>query len=64
MKVGDRVLVMDNNHIYHKGTIYNINKFREPSMRYAIDLDDYDEDLIFVGLGRIKKMEGEENGRN
>ena len=45
MKVGDRVWV--NKSI--RGTIANVSDFRPPSMKYAVDLDNYDGDYIFVG---------------
>lgn len=45
MKVGDRVLVNK----AHRGTIANVSDYRPPSMKYAVDLDNYDGDYIFVG---------------
>lgn len=45
MKVNDRVLVQ---HVY-RGTIINISDYRPPESKYAIQLDQGCEDLIFVG---------------
>lgn len=49
-KYGDRVIV----HNLHgepvgQGTIANVNDFREPEAKYAIDADFYKEDFLFVG---------------
>ena len=44
-KVGDRVIVLGKFH----GRIVNINDYREPSMKYCIDLDEYKDDYVFVG---------------
>lgn len=45
MKVGDRVWVNK----VHRGTIANVSDYRPPSMKYAVDLDNYEGDYIFVG---------------
>ena len=58
MKVKDRVYVKDQKGKKWIGTIININPFREPSMRYCIDLDDYDKDFVFVGKERLELVEG------
>lgn len=57
MKVKDRVLVKDKQGKKWLGTIININPFREPSMRYCVDLDDYDEDVVFVGEKDLELVE-------
>ena len=49
LKVRDRVLVKDRQGNKWLGTIININDYREPSMKYCVDLDEYDEDYVFVG---------------
>lgn len=52
----DRVVIVD----MHKnpiveGTIMNINDFREPSQKYAVDVDGYSEDVLFFGEGQLMK---------
>lgn len=55
MKVGDRVEILDENgNVIGEGTIYNINEFREPSMIYAVDVDGYDEDVLFFGEWQLR----------
>lgn len=54
MKVRDRVLVKDKQGNKWLGTIININYYREPSMRYCVDLDKYDKDYVFVGEDDIE----------
>lgn len=54
MKVKDRVLVKDKQGNKWLGTIININDYREPSMRYCVDLDKYDKDYVFVGEDDIE----------
>ena len=49
LKVRDRVLVKDRQGNKWLGTIININDYREPSMKYCVDLDEYDKDYVFVG---------------
>lgn len=39
------------------GTVVNFNDFREPSMTYAVQLDLYTEDLVFVGEGQLELIE-------
>ena len=56
MKVGDRVLVKDNQGNKWLGTIININDFREPSMKYCVDLDSYNKDYVFVGEDDIENV--------
>jgi hypothetical protein len=54
MKVRDRVVIIDNNgNPLAEGTIVNINNFREPSMKYAVDVDGYTEDLLFFGESQL-----------
>lgn len=58
LKVMDRVGILnaDGNQIA-KGTIININEFREPSMMYAIDVDNYKEDVVFCGESQLVKID-------
>ena len=48
-KLNDRVIVDGKWH----GEIVNVSDYREPSMKYAVLLDDYHEDYVFVGEWRI-----------
>lgn len=55
MKVRDRVEILDeNNNVVGEGIIYNINKLREPSMIYAVDVDGYNEDVLFFGEWQLR----------
>lgn len=47
-KVRDRVVVIDGGGREFHGEIANISEYREPNLRYAIDLDDYKDDYVFV----------------
>ena len=38
------------------GTIYNVNEFREPSMLYAVDGDDRNDDFYFIGEDDILEV--------
>lgn len=53
IKVGDKVIVIGE----HIGKVVNINEYREPCFKYAIDLEEYDEDVVFVGEEQIKILE-------
>lgn len=60
LKVGDRVAIRNNKGIFiGKGTIVNINEFREPSMIYAIEADFYKSDFIFAGEEHLTILKGE-----
>lgn len=49
LKVKDMVSIVDEDgNLLAKGTIVNINDYREPSMEYAVDVDGYDEDVLFL----------------
>ena len=62
IKVGDRVHVINNNgNTAGKGTVININDYREPDARYAIDADFYNEDYLFVGINNLRLIKQEEN---
>lgn len=54
----DRVWVTDSLGMkIAQGTVINVNDLREPSTKYATDVDDYNEDLLFFGEGRLIKQE-------
>lgn len=59
---GTKVFVKDNSGKEWEGKIANISDYREPNMKYAVDLgfDDY----VFVGEERIRvcEKEGKSNG--
>lgn len=38
------------------GVIYNVNEFREPSMVYAVDGDDRNDDFYFIGEDDILEV--------
>ena len=60
---GTKVFVRDDFGKEWKGTIVNESNYREPSMKYAVDLDDfYLDDYVFVGEERIRVCEGESSG--
>jgi|GEM_PF-2066677 len=62
LKVRDRVIVLDSvGSPLGVGTIVNINNFREPSHKYAVNVDGYSEDVLFVGLNQLVKQEGDLN---
>ena len=54
LKVGDYVRIVDNLGKQFIGKIYNINDFREPSMKYAVDCQIFN-DYAFVGEEIILK---------
>lgn len=57
LKVKDKVEILNiNGDKVAEGTIVNINDFREPSMKYAVDVDGYKEDVLFFGEERLVKM--------
>lgn len=57
LKVKDKVSIVnsDGNEIA-KGTIYNINDFREPNLKYAVDVDGY-SDVLFFGEDQLSKTD-------
>ena len=61
MNVRDRVLVKDKQGNKWIGTIININDFREPHMKYCIDLDEYEIDYVFVGENDIELLKEQNN---
>lgn len=56
LEVRDKVSIVDSKgKSLAQGVIININDFREPSMMYAVDVDDY-EDVLFFGESHLVKM--------
>ena len=57
LKVNDKVAIVDENGSkLAEGVIANINDFREPSMKYAVDVDGY-EDVLFFGESQLVLIE-------
>jgi len=57
LMVRDRVSIIDNNgKPIAEGTIVNINDFREPSQKYAVESNDYLDDLLFLGEWQLVKI--------
>lgn len=57
LKVRDKVTIIDiNGKSLAKGTIVNINDFREPSQKYAVDVVGYTEDVLFFGESQLIKI--------
>lgn len=42
-----------------EGTIVSVNDFREPRAKYAVDVDGYEEDLLFFSVEQLVKNEEE-----
>lgn len=60
LKVGDRVEIRNNKGVFvGEGTIANINEFREPSMKYAVEADFYKSDFVFAGEEHLKLIKEE-----
>lgn len=60
LKVKDRVsIINEKGEVLSTGKIYNINDFREPSMEYAVDVDGYNEDVLFFGRWQLIKIDKE-----
>ncbi|WP_438312305.1 hypothetical protein [Sporosarcina sp. FA9] len=60
LKVKDRVTVLNNQgDSVGVGIIVNINEFREPKFKYAVDTDFYKEDYLFVGEENLLKIQEE-----
>lgn len=53
--VRDRVLVLGK----YKGTVYNVNDYRPPEMKYAVDIDDYPDNPVFLGDKHMRLLENE-----
>lgn len=64
MRVRDRVVIVNKDgKPIAEGTIYNINDFREPSMKYAVDVDGYADDVLFFGESQLLAKWGDVMGR-
>lgn len=60
LKVRDRVVVIDSKGFQiATGTIININDFREPSMKYAVDVDDHPNNPWFMSERILMKIQEE-----
>lgn len=61
INVGDEFVLHSKNGMDYKISVVNINDFREPSMKYAIDMEDgngvQSPDVIFVGEEFFSKCE-------
>ena len=58
LQVRDRVIIIDANNIsLAEGTIVNVNDFREPSQKYAVDVEGYTDDLLFFGEAQLTKKD-------
>jgi len=56
LQVRDKVTIIDSSgSAIAEGTIVNINDFREPSLKYAVDVEGYTEDLLFFGENHLIK---------
>lgn len=51
-KVKDKIILKDLKGNKYKGEIININDYREPSMKYAVGIDGFD-DYVFIGENQI-----------
>lgn len=51
---GERVEVKGKDNIWYKGTLININEYREPEVRCCVLLDDYQKDFVFVPENKIR----------
>ena len=60
-KVGDKYILHSSNGINYDIEIINVNDFREPSLKYGIDVYDgngtYAGDVMFVGEDFLSKCE-------
>ena len=61
VNVGDKFILHSENGMDYKISIANINNCREPSMKYAIDVEDgngvHPDDVMFVGDDFLSKCE-------
>lgn len=56
VKVRDKVIVKDFHGNEWNGVVVNISYYREPDMKYAIALEKYTDDYVFVGDSQIVKI--------
>lgn len=62
-RVRDRIKVKDKNGKVYLGRIININIFREPNMKYCVDLDDFPIGKeVFVGEEDLEFVEEDKRG--
>lgn len=61
-KVNDKVVVKDFQGKEWNGVVVNVSDYREPDLKYAIALDDYTDDYVFVGDKQIVKIKENNNG--
>ena len=59
-KVGDRIIIHLESGDY-KGTVHNVSNYRPPEEMYAIDLDDYKDDYVFVGGNMLEELKDDSN---
>lgn len=55
LQVGDKVEIIQDGKVVAEGRIANINDFREPNMKYAVDVVGYDKDVLFFSEAQLKK---------
>lgn len=54
LKVKDKVVIIDvSGSPVAEGIIININDFREPSQKYAVDVNGYEDDVMFFGESQL-----------
>ncbi|ONK21201.1 hypothetical protein BLX87_23010 [Bacillus sp. VT-16-64] len=60
LQIQDRVTIIDaNGNSLAEGKIVNINDFRGPNQKYAVDIDGY-EDVLLFGEKQLAKYQEEE----
>ena len=61
IKVGDKYILHSSNGMDYSIKVVNVNDYREPSMKYGIDVYDgngtYAGDVLFVGEGFFSSCE-------
>ena len=61
IKVGDKYILHSSNGMDYSIEVVNVNDFREPSLKYGIDVYDcngtYAGDVMFVGEDFLSKCE-------
>lgn len=56
IKARDPVIVTDLNGNELFGTVINVSDYREPAMKYAVDIHGF-SDVVFVGDSNIRLLE-------
>ncbi len=59
LKQGQNVIVTDANGNEYQGVLVNVNDYREPSLKYAVDIGL--DDFVFVGDKYIRALESDVN---